>query len=142
MMEARVLNCGRTVLRASITTRTRVATSPRGPSMPAYRAVSPSAPTTARSTEHRPSCGTKRPTWSGPTTAVAQAWHTSTSPLLKRLRTSPTIHRPSPSFVATPWPMFLPTTRAVLSFHGPSHQRCRRVCPSTTARFTAVHCQT
>ena len=93
MMEVAATNCGRIVLQASITKRTRGEPSPRGPSTQVYQAVSPLAPTTERSTGHRPKCGRKHPTWFGPTTAVGQAWPTSTSPWLTSCRRFPILQR-------------------------------------------------
>ena len=89
MMEAPATNCGRTNHRELTTTPTRVGRSPHGPSTRACRAVFPLAPPTVPSTGRRPSCGRKHPTWFRPSTAVAQAWRTSTSPWLTRSRTSP-----------------------------------------------------
>ena len=89
--EVPVMNCGRIVRQPLISTRTRVAPSPRGPSVPVCRVGSRLAPTTVRSTAHRPNCGRKPPTRSGPTTAGAQAWPTSTSPSLTTCRASLTV---------------------------------------------------
>ena len=92
MMDQLVRNCGRITHPPSTTRRTRVVTSPPGPSTPVCQAVSPSVRTTVRSTVRRPNSGHKRPTWFGPTTVVDQAWPTSTSPWLTKSQPSP-IHR-------------------------------------------------
>ena len=81
-MEALGLCCGHTAHLASITTRIRAEPLSRGPLTPACRVVSRLERTTVRFTAHRPNCGHKPPTWSGRTTAEAQAWLTSTSPWL------------------------------------------------------------
>ena len=97
---------------------------------------------TGHCTEHQQVRSLKPTSLSMPTTAVAQVWLTSTSLSLKRLQTSPTTHQTSPSFEGTPWPTYQQITPEVLSFHGPSHQHCRQVFPSTTVPSTVVHCQT
>ena len=111
------MNCGRIVHSPSTTRRTRVAPSPHGPSTRACRAVSPSEPTMEPSTEHRPNCGHKPPTWCGPTTVVARPLLTSTSPStmkrqsspiqrpkLREPRTSPSVHTSDQPRVVAPSP--------------------------------------
>ena len=111
MTGAPVLSCGRIVRQPSISTRTPVAPLPRGPSVAACPAASHSTPPTEPSTVHRPNCGRKPPTRSGPTTAVAQASPTSTSPWLTMCRPSRILQPVSTS----------PTTPSAPTCH--SHQR-------------------
>ena len=90
MMEAAAENCGRTVRQPSITTPTPVEPSPHGPSTQVCQPESPLVQATERFTAHRPNCGRKHPTRSGPTTVVAQAWPTSTLPWSMRFQPLPT----------------------------------------------------
>jgi len=96
-------------------------------SVPACPAASHSTPPTEPSTVHRPNCGRKPPTRSGPTTAVAQASPTSTSRWL-------TMCRPSriPQPVSTS-----PTTPLALTCH--SHQRSRELAKSPRGPSTLVY---